>query len=189
MAWKKEFNGPKCFNLYRKQQSAKSALKKWNKEVFGFCQSRINALTLQIQEIQKEDATEANCIQEARLQSELSEWLLRNEILWRQKSKETWFCEGDKNSKFFYLSTIIRKKHNTIDAVKPDSGEWITEKKEIKEYFLSKHMELFSEEEVESSLDLIKNSAHAMAKHASLIKNSLCCNFFSLPPPVLEEWR
>ena len=31
--------------------------------------------------------------------------------------------------------------------------------------------------------------AHAMAKHASLIKNSMCCNFFSLPPPVLEEWR
>uniref|UniRef100_A0A2N9GHK8 RNase H type-1 domain-containing protein n=1 Tax=Fagus sylvatica TaxID=28930 RepID=A0A2N9GHK8_FAGSY len=31
--------------------------------------------------------------------------------------------------------------------------------------------------------------AHAMAKIASFIKNSLYCNFSSLPKPVLEEWR
>ena len=39
--------------------------------------------------------------------------------------------EGDKNSKFFHLSAIIRRRRNSIDALKNDSEEWITDRGEI----------------------------------------------------------
>ena len=107
------------------------ALKKWNKEVFGHCQIRIDVLLTKIQEIQKADCTEENYRKEAHLQAKLNEWLLRNEILWKQKSREVWLKEGDKNSKFFHFSTIIRRRRNSIDALKNDSGEWITDRGEI----------------------------------------------------------
>ena len=107
------------------------ALKKWNKEVFGHCQRRIDVLLTKIQEIQKADCTEENYRKEAHLQAELNEWLLRNEILWKQKSREVWLMEGDKNSKFFHLSAIIRRRRNSIDALKNDSEEWITDRGEI----------------------------------------------------------
>lgn len=54
------------------------------------------------------------------MQEEINEWLTRVELLWRQKSRETWLKEGDKNSIFFHLSTIIRRKRNSIDAIKDD---------------------------------------------------------------------
>ena len=46
---------------------------------------------------------------EAKIQGQLNEWLERNELLWRQKSRETWLREGDQNSQFFHVSTIIHR--------------------------------------------------------------------------------
>ena len=148
-AWKEEVEGSDFLKLCMKQLNTQLALKKWNKDVIGHCQRRIDVLLAKIQEIQKQDCTEENCRKEAHLQADLNEWLLRNEILWKQKSREVWLKEGDKNSKFFHLSTIIRRRRNSIDAVKNDSGEWITDRREIQKHFVEKFKTLFNEEEEE----------------------------------------
>jgi hypothetical protein len=153
-AWVTEAKGSECFKLYRKQYNTQMALKKWNREVFGHCLHRIDSLMLQIQQIQQNEATEENHRNEACLQYELSEWLLRNEILWRQKSRETWLREGDKNSKYFHLSTIIRRRRNKIDTIKSDLGEWITDRKEIRKHFLTHFTSQFCEEEVDFPTNL-----------------------------------
>ncbi len=153
-AWKKNCNGSMCLRLQRKQQNTKSALKKWNRDVFGHCQKRINDITEQLQKIQHKDCTEENYKFEVMLQSEMNEWLLRSEMLWRQKSREMWLKDGDRNSKFFHLSTLIRRRRNLVDAIKSNSGDWITNKKEIKKVFLSNFIEQFSEEEVDFPSDL-----------------------------------
>ena len=80
------------------------------------------------------------------MQVELNEWLRRNEMLWRQKSRETWLKDGDKNSKLFHLTTIICRKRNSIDAIKNDDGDWLIDKKEIKDHVLNKFHQLFTEE-------------------------------------------
>uniref|UniRef100_A0A2N9HY11 ABC-2 type transporter transmembrane domain-containing protein n=1 Tax=Fagus sylvatica TaxID=28930 RepID=A0A2N9HY11_FAGSY len=147
-------SGDRVVSSCSENNMAPDSSSKWNKEAFGNCQGRIKTLTLHIQEIQKKEATENNCKIEARLQQELNEWLLRNETLWRQKSREVWLREGDRNSKFFHISTIIQRKKNTIEALKSDQGSWITEAKEIKKHLSSKFNELFKEDEVEFPADL-----------------------------------
>ena len=121
-AWKEEHSGTACNKLYQKQKSTQMALRKWNKEVFGHYQSRIKVLTSQIESIQELERTEANAIVKALLQSKLNEWIFRNEMIWRQKSRECWLKEGDRNSKFFHLSTIVRRRRNNIDSIKTDDG-------------------------------------------------------------------
>jgi hypothetical protein len=130
------------------------ALRKWNKEVFGHYQSRINVLTSQIESIQALERTEANAIAEALLQFELNEWLCRNEMIWRQKSRECWLKEGDRNSKFFHLSTIVRRRTNNIDSIKTDDGRWLLNSKEFSNYFLDKFKEHFEEEDCDFPPDL-----------------------------------
>jgi hypothetical protein len=58
-------------------------LRKWNREVLGHCQSKVKEFTSRIESIQALERTEANAIIEAKLQAELSEWLVRNEMIWR----------------------------------------------------------------------------------------------------------
>ena len=114
------------------------------------------SVTRKIEAIQKEDSMEENVTIEGSLQQELSEWLLQNKIIWRQKSRKLWLKEGDKNSRFFHTSTIIRRRKNLVDLFRGDDGEWILDKKKISENFLSKFKTLFIEEEIDFPIDLEK---------------------------------
>lgn len=90
-----------------------------------------------------------NGIAKKELQIELVEWLLRSEILWRQKSRELWPKLGEKNSKFFHFSTIVQRPRNNIDALKAESGTWISEASHIRQMFHNEFKSLFHEEEVD----------------------------------------
>ncbi|XP_075659200.1 uncharacterized protein LOC142629097 [Castanea sativa] len=124
-AWASVSSNSAFSKLYKKQDATREALRKWNNEVFGNCQDRINRLMKNINEVQRKSPSEENGRIEEALQLELSEWLMRSEILWKQKSRELWLKEGDKNTKFFHLSTIIRRRRNSIDAIKSEEGQWV----------------------------------------------------------------
>ena len=95
-------------------------------------------------EVQQFPPTRENLQLEASLNLELDEWLDREDIRLRQMSRELWVKEGDRNSRFFHLSTIIRKRRNCISEIKLDDGTWIRERGEIQNYFLEKFSSLFS---------------------------------------------
>ena len=108
---------------------------------------------------------------EARIQNDLNVWLLCLETVWRQKSRETWLKVGDKNSRFFHLSTIIRRRRNSIDAIKSDNGEWMIDKEEIKEFIVSKFQNLFTEEPIFFPVNL----DNLISPSISLLKNESLC--------------
>ena len=50
--WKIKVSGLKFIRLYKKQANTREAFYKWNKEVFGHCQDRINSLLKKIKKVQ-----------------------------------------------------------------------------------------------------------------------------------------
>ena len=129
--------------------------------MFGFCQTRINGLTEQLVEIQSKERSILNVRLEAKLQRDLNEWLARMDTIWKQKSREIWLKDGDRNTKFFHLSTIIQRRQNSIDAIRLDLGDWIikNKKKEIGTHIRDKFKTLFSEEKVSCPLTLVISCA------------------------------
>ena len=51
---------------------------------------------------------------------------------WRQKSKEIWLKEEDRNTRFFHQMASAHRKRNQLTRVKVN-GRWLTKESEIKE--------------------------------------------------------
>ncbi|KAK1311017.1 hypothetical protein QJS10_CPA08g01071 [Acorus calamus] len=79
--------------------------------------------------------------QEFEAEEEYLHILKRDESLLRQKSRQLWLREGDKNSKFFYSSRKARAASNTIRKIKMEDGSFSNDpeliKAHAKEYFSS----------------------------------------------------
>jgi len=60
--------------------------------------------------------------------------LNQEEEIWALKSRVNWLVQGDRNSNFYHVSTLVRRKRNRILAIKDSVGEWIFEERDVKEY-------------------------------------------------------
>ena len=58
--------------------------------------------------------------------------VLLEEIMWRQKSREVWLKEGDRNTSFFHKMVNAHRRRNHVDKIKIN-GVWFTKENEIKE--------------------------------------------------------
>lgn len=107
------------------------ALQYWNKHHFGVCQIKIKELENQLRVVHGLEPTMTNLDREREIQMLLDEWLLRLEVLWRQKSRELWLQAGDKNLKFFHASTISNRIWIFIPTIKDENGIWKTTRQVI----------------------------------------------------------
>lgn len=68
-----------------------------------------------------------------KLSKELDELLLREEMMWRQRSRVKELKEGDRNTKYFQRKATWRKKKNTITKLRDDLGNWVEDRKGIED--------------------------------------------------------
>jgi hypothetical protein len=142
-AWQLSVEASQSFILARKLEQVGHDLRVWNRNSFSFTRTQIKELEKTIEEIQGKEPTQANLEHEAALYLELDVWLQSDELKWRQKFRELWLKEGDRNSRFFHLSTIIRQRRNTITEIKMEDRSWLNSREAIGRYFTDKFTELY----------------------------------------------
>ena len=123
------FRGSSSFILAKKLKKLKGFLKSWNSEVFGNVTVRKNLALTQVGfwdskellgtlTIEEETAREASRI-------EFRKWAFMEETSWRQKSREVWLKEGDRNTKFFHKMANAHRRRNFLAKIKIN-GAWLT---------------------------------------------------------------
>lgn len=88
------------------------------------------------------------------MKSEWEEILFQEELLWKQKSRVEWIREGDKNTKNFHLSTLIRRRTNRVDFLQAEEEEWIFDKIVLKDTAVNFYTKLFLAERVAGAVGL-----------------------------------
>ncbi|WCJ20597.1 LINE-1 retrotransposable element ORF2 protein [Euphorbia peplus] len=131
----------------------KSNVTKWNREVFGNIFSRKHMILKRLAGVQRaisEGCNDYLILLERSLQNELIDVLRHEELLWFQKSRKQWLTKGDRNTKYFHLSTIIRRKQNKIEVIQLNNGNWIYDLNDIRSHAFNFYKNLFLEDQPRS---------------------------------------
>ncbi|KAK9911968.1 hypothetical protein M0R45_035845 [Rubus argutus] len=72
---------------------------------------------------------------------------LRNQenLFGKQKSRDKWLHGGDRNTKFFHLTTLVRRRRNKIEGLFDAAGQWQTKAHTLKTIAVNFFQDLFSE--------------------------------------------
>ncbi|KAM6588709.1 uncharacterized protein LOC115718119 [Cannabis sativa] len=109
----------------------KNALQVWKKNGHLVKECDINKLERRLEWTQNQPITDALKREEASIHSQILVAWAKLESMWRQRSRETWLSLGDRNTRYFHAATVIRKRRNSIWAIKDKEGRIWKEKRII----------------------------------------------------------
>ena len=110
----------------------------WNKNQFGNIFQKKRKVLARLDRVQRSLANQlfsSLVALENQLCKELDVVLEQERDLWALKSRINWMILGDRNTSFYHISALARRKHNFITAIKNDAGVWLTEEREVANHF------------------------------------------------------
>ncbi|RVX13251.1 LINE-1 reverse transcriptase-like [Vitis vinifera] len=145
-----EVRGRASFRLAYKMKVLKHNIKVWNREVFGRLEVNKNSA---LQQLEYWDGVEsertltlAEAEQKKQSKDAFHHWVLLEEVHWRQKSRELWLKEGDRNTGYFHRMANAHRRNNSMDRIMIN-GELLTEDQEVRDGIVNEFQKLLSEEQ------------------------------------------
>lgn len=124
-------------------QRCQEKLKIWAKANFGNTKRSINIKLAQLSKLQESHEGEKG--DRFRTLSNKVEGLLEEDNLkWKQRARQRWLQEGDKNTKYFHQCANQRKKTNSIQKIINDEREVLTKPEDIGTQFQKFYSKFFS---------------------------------------------
>jgi hypothetical protein len=136
-------------------------LTRWNRVQFGNITRLLKKKIDQLKQAELDSTLGLGHDTVVSIQNEVNELLVKEERMWKQRSRESWLKEGDSNTRYFHSCASHRKRHNSILAVRSDVEELITDPEQIGNQFTAYYQELFTAallEDVDTVLDGIQSS-------------------------------
>ena len=78
-----------------------------------------------------------------KLKWEINGLLIKEEKMWKQRSRALWLHEGDQNTRFFHNRTSHRYRRNRIDELQNVEREVCSDEEESSQILINHYQELF----------------------------------------------
>lgn len=142
--------GTGSFIFAAKLKVLKEEIKKWASEEEGKIERRVSDNFKELTELDSKDAVEGldeedRATREA-IKGEIATFMNMKKISWRQKTREKWLKEGDRNAKYFHSLANFRRKNNYVEELIMN-GVSIKGSEATREGAKSYFQKLFTEEE------------------------------------------
>ena len=124
----------------------------WNRSHFGNIHHRKKRVLARIYGVQKALSIFPNTFLinlENQLQLELENILDQERDLRMLKSRINWMIQGDRNTSFYHVFALARRKRNHIASVMDERGQWITDGGKVREHFRKGFVSLYTTSFVE----------------------------------------
>jgi hypothetical protein len=140
--------------VQQKIARCKSALRRWNGQKYGCAEKAIKEKTKQLEIIQRNEHVEdRSAIKQ--LQQEIEFLLEQEDTRWKQRAKQNWYREGDRNTPFFHSWANHRRKINQIQQIQDENGRIWKKPEEISKSFIEFYQALFTASGVQGVEDCL----------------------------------
>ncbi|XP_019094392.1 PREDICTED: uncharacterized protein LOC109129866 [Camelina sativa] len=142
--------GSAMYRVSKKLKSLKKPIKDFSRQNYSDLEKRTleaHENLLSCQRSTLADPTATNAMMELEAQTKWTVLAAAEESFFYQKSRVTWFAEGDGNTRYFHRMADSRKAINTIHCMKDDHGNSFDTQEEITSHCADYFENLLTEEE------------------------------------------
>ncbi|XP_026397050.1 uncharacterized protein LOC113291769 [Papaver somniferum] len=128
-AWVSNTAGFAAYIMSDKFSNTRHILSLWSKNIFGNIQGRITALQQQLEQLQHTDVRGMHTEKVLNIEKEIDSLNEVQASSYIQKSKDHYYNDLDKNTKYFHFTANQRRVRNKIDSLQVVDGTWCQDKK------------------------------------------------------------
>ena len=113
-----------------------------------------------LQLLEARDSLHEDAMEIQRVKKEINEVLMREEIMWNQRSRALWIKWGDRNTCFFHATANQRRRKNSIVGLQDLNGVWNEDKEGIERVIMDYFTSIYRSDQpssFEDSLSAITN--------------------------------
>ena len=131
-------------DLGSKLAQTASKLNVWGRSKFGDFLKELTECRKKMEQLMKDVQTDDVIAQMKALDCRMDELESREELYWKQRSKQNWLKHGDKNTSFFHAKAKQREHRNNIVTLKDAAGHEYNDEDQITELLASLFEDLFT---------------------------------------------
>jgi hypothetical protein len=138
-AWKHSVSPP----FTRRTKDLAGSLKAWSKKKKPL-QDQVNQLEKEIEQIQMAPPEEQDHNKEGQLTKDYEETMTKLTQYYKQRAKKHWATFGDRNTRFFHIAALKRRRRNRINSIRKPDGQVTFDPQQIASHFISFYEKLFT---------------------------------------------